>query len=54
MREEDTSVTEVGQRCGLGSGSYFGRTFREAAGIRADARGLCSNRGVERGVTGDG
>ena len=25
-------VTEIGQACGMGSGSYFGKTFQEYAG----------------------
>ena len=29
----DSSVTEIGQRCGLGSGSYFARCFRDEFGI---------------------
>lgn len=32
LRETKTSITEVGQLCGLGSSSYFGKTFREAMG----------------------
>lgn len=32
LRETGMSVTEVGQRCGLGSSSYFGKTFRDAMG----------------------
>ena len=32
LRENKASITEVGQRCGLGSSSYFGKTFREAMG----------------------
>ena len=32
LLESKASVTEVGQLCGLGSSSYFGRTFREAMG----------------------
>lgn len=32
LREDRTSITEVGQRCGLGSSSYFGKTFRDAMG----------------------
>lgn len=32
LREDRASITEVGQRCGLGSSSYFGKTFRDAMG----------------------
>lgn len=32
LREERNSITEVGQLCGLGSSSYFGKTFRDAMG----------------------
>lgn len=32
LRENRLSVTEIGQLCGLGSSSYFGKTFREAVG----------------------
>lgn len=32
LQETELSVTDVGQRCGLGSSSYFGKTFREAMG----------------------
>lgn len=32
LREDKVSITEVGQRCGLGSSSYFGKTFRDAMG----------------------
>lgn len=33
LREDRISITEVGQRCGLGSSSYFGKTFRDAMGL---------------------
>lgn len=32
LRENKASVTEIGQLCGLGSSSYFGKTFRDAMG----------------------
>lgn len=32
LREGRASITEVGQLCGLGSSSYFGKTFRDAMG----------------------
>lgn len=32
LQESKASITEVGQRCGLGSSSFFGKTFREAMG----------------------
>lgn len=32
LRENRASVTEIGQLCGLGSSSYFGKTFRDAMG----------------------
>lgn len=32
LREGKTSITEVGQRCGLGSSSYFGKIFRDTMG----------------------
>ncbi|HJC20945.1 MAG TPA: helix-turn-helix domain-containing protein [Candidatus Butyricicoccus avicola] len=30
LEEGYMPVTEIGQLCGLGSGSYFGKVFREA------------------------
>lgn len=33
LQEDKVSITEVGQRCGLGSSSYFGKTFRDAMGL---------------------
>ena len=32
LQKDKVSVTAIGQLCGLGSGSYFGKTFREAMG----------------------
>lgn len=32
LQENRASVTEIGQLCGLGSSSYFGKTFRESMG----------------------
>ncbi len=32
LEQGQTSLTETGQACGLGSGSYFGKIFREYAG----------------------
>lgn len=32
LRESRASVTEIEQLCGLGSSSYFGKTFRDAMG----------------------
>lgn len=32
LRENKASITEIGQLCGLGSSSYFGKTFRDAMG----------------------
>lgn len=32
LRENRVSITEVGQLCGLGSSSYFGKTFHETMG----------------------
>lgn len=32
LRENRASVTQIGQLCGLGSSSYFGKTFRDAMG----------------------
>lgn len=33
LRENKVSVTDVGQLCGLGSSSYFGKVFRETMGV---------------------
>ena len=33
LEEGCESVTAIGQACGLGSSSYFGRIFRETMGM---------------------
>ena len=33
LRENKASITEIGQICGLGSSSYFGKTFRDVMGL---------------------